>query len=124
MHELSIVQSLIEQVASEVDLAGHTGRVRQLGLVIGRLSGVHCDSVRFAFEVLAPGTLVEGAEMHIAEPKAICRCHACSACSQIEGFVARCPVCESADVSVEGGRELMLQSIEIEDLCYSAKLAV
>jgi hydrogenase nickel incorporation protein HypA/HybF len=87
----------------------------RLELGIGRLSGVHSDSVRFAFGLLAPGTRVENAEIEIQEPKAVCNCRACNARVEIDDLVVQCPRCASGDITIEGGRELMLQSIEIED---------
>ena len=65
MHELSIVEALIDQVGQELDRAGQQGRVVRLELSIGRLSGVHGESVRFAFGLLAPGTRVENADLVI-----------------------------------------------------------
>jgi hydrogenase nickel incorporation protein HypA/HybF len=115
MHELSIVEALIEQVQREVQRAGQRGRVQRLELSIGRLSGVSCDSLRFAFELLAPGTLVEEAKVSIHQPKASCRCHACGAVSEIDEISVRCPKCGSMEVVVEGGRDLLLQSIDLED---------
>jgi hydrogenase nickel incorporation protein HypA/HybF len=115
MHELSIVEALIDQVGRELDRAGQQGRVVRLELGIGRLSGVHSDSVRFAFGLLAPGTRVENAEIAIQEPKAVCNCHACRARVEIDDLVVQCPRCASGDITIEGGRELVLQSIEIED---------
>lgn len=115
MHEVSIVQALIEQVDQEVQHAGHHGRVVGLDLVIGRLSGVNPDSIRFAFELLAPDTLVQGASLRIDEPRAVCRCTACKAQTSIDELVMACPGCGSGQVTIEGGRELVLQSIELED---------
>jgi Zn finger protein HypA/HybF involved in hydrogenase expression len=69
MHELSIVAGLIGQVQQELRRAGAHGRVKRLDVVIGRLSGVHCDSIRFAFELLSPGTIVEKAGLEISEPR-------------------------------------------------------
>lgn len=115
MHELSIVDALIEQAQEEVERAGHAGRIRQLDLTIGRLSGVNCDSIRLAFELLSPGTPLEGAQVQIAEPRATCRCHGCHARVEIDELTVTCPRCGSTEVSIEGGRELLLQSIEIED---------
>ena len=115
MHELSVVEALIEQVQKEVDRCGEAGRVLRLEVAIGHLSGVNCDSFRFAFELLAPGTLVEAAEMNIAQPKAICHCRDCRARAEIDELVVQCPRCDSGNVSIEGGRQLLLQSIEIED---------
>jgi hydrogenase nickel incorporation protein HypA/HybF len=115
MHELSIVDALIEQVGREVHRSGQSGKVRGVELSIGRLSGVSCDSVRFAFELLAPGTLVEGAEIVINEVKAACRCQTCNALVEIDDLVFKCPKCASDAITIEGGRELMLQSIDVED---------
>ncbi|MBN1908858.1 MAG: hydrogenase maturation nickel metallochaperone HypA [Pirellulales bacterium] len=115
MHELSIVEALIEQVQREVDQAGQHGRILGLELVIGHLSGVNVDSIRFAFELLAPETILKDAELRIDEPRAICRCHDCGQLTEIDELVATCPRCGSGDILFEGGQELLLQSIELED---------
>jgi hydrogenase nickel incorporation protein HypA/HybF len=116
MHELSIVEALIDQVGRELNRVGQHGAVRGLELSIGRLSGVHCDSVRFAFDLLSPGTPVANAKIVIHEPKAISYCNACHARVEIDDLVIQCPRCSSSDIVIEGGRELMLQSIEVEEV--------
>ena len=115
MHELSIVEALIDQVGRELGRSHQKGRVLQLELSIGRLSGVNCESVRFAFGLLAPGTPAENAEIVIQQPKAVCHCHACHARLEVDDLVVQCPQCASGDLTIEGGRELVLQSIEVED---------
>jgi hydrogenase nickel incorporation protein HypA/HybF len=114
VHELSIVDAIIEQVQKEVEQAGAQGRVARLDLTIGRLSGVCVDSIRFAFEMLAPGTILEGTEVRIREPRAVCACRACGTGTEIDDLAAACPQCGSLDVAIEGGRELLLETIEIE----------
>jgi len=115
VHEMSIVEALIEQVETEIEKSGvPEGRVHGLDLVIGRLSGVHVASIEFAFELLSPGTVVEGAELRISEPPAVVNCHACASRQPIEEMRMNCPDCGSGDVTIEGGRELLLQSIELE----------
>ncbi len=115
MHELAIVDALIDQVRGEIERAGAAGRVTRVDLAIGRLSGVCVDSIRFAFEMLSPGTILEKAQLAIREPPAVGRCLACGAEAEIEDLGALCPRCASPDVSIEGGRELVLESIELED---------
>jgi hydrogenase nickel incorporation protein HypA/HybF len=115
MHELSIVEALIEQVEKEIDRGGHRGRVARLDLAIGRLSGVSVDSIRFAFQLLAPGTVVERAEIHVERPKAACVCGACGGRTEIEDLVVRCPACRSDRIHIEGGNELLLQTIDLEE---------
>lgn len=111
---MSIVQALIEQVEAEVDKAGHPGRVLGLDLVIGRLSGVHTDSIRFAFEILSPGTILEGASLRVSEPAAHSECRACGARVPIDELTMACPRCGSGDIVIAGGRDLLLQSIELK----------
>ena len=114
MHEMSIVEALIEQVDHELHRAGQEGHVVEIHLAVGRLSGVHSGSLRFAFELLSPGSVVEGAQLNITEPRAACRCRDCNHTEPIDEMVAQCPKCGSGNVLIEGGRELTLDSIELE----------
>jgi len=115
VHEMSIVQALLEQVQSEVQRAGQPGRVVTLHLVIGRLSGVHVDAIRFGFDVLSPDSIAAGAALCIECPKARCHCAACGGEREIDEIVIGCPDCGSAAITIRGGQELLLQSIELEE---------
>jgi len=55
MHELSIMQSALDQVLEKARQAG-ASRVHAIRLRIGALSGVVPDALQFAFEALADGT--------------------------------------------------------------------
>jgi len=115
MHEMSIVQTLLEQIELEVRCSGHAGRVLAVHLVVGRLSGVHVDSLRFAFELLGPGTIAEGAELAVDQPRAELVCRDCHAVHPTDELTALCPDCGSSRVTIQGGQQLLLQSIELED---------
>ncbi len=114
MHEFSIVQALVEQVRGELERAGAEGRVQVVELAIGRISGVNVDAVRFAFEVLAKDTELEGAELRIRQPCAKCYCRACGGESELGEFALQCPKCSATDITITGGRELVLESIEVD----------
>jgi hydrogenase nickel incorporation protein HypA/HybF len=116
MHEVSLVEALVEQVESEVRRAGQAGRVVQLKVRIGRLSGVNAESFRFAFEMVAPETSLAGARLDLELSPAMCRCMTCGGHTPIDELVPQCPACGSPAIHFEGGRELMLDSIELEDL--------
>jgi hydrogenase nickel incorporation protein HypA/HybF len=115
MHEVAIADALIEQVQSELDRAGASGKVTRIALCVGRLSGVNADSLRFALDLLVKGTILESARIEIAEPAARCRCAACGCVAEIEDLESCCGQCGSSDVAIEGGRELLLESIELEE---------
>ena len=115
MHEFSIIESVIDQVAEEVQRAGSGGRVRQVCLAIGRLSGVHVESLRFAFEALSPGTLVDGAELFVRQTRANGHCHDCGAKFETDDFFVPCNECSGSNVRIEGGRDMVLESIELDD---------
>lgn len=115
MHEASIVQELLTTAEQEVRRSGGTGRIVRLGLTVGRLSGAHPEALRFAFEILSEGTLAEGASLEICQTQAVCRCRSCGAQTQVEDIFALCCKCGSADVSIEGGRELLLDTIDVEE---------
>jgi hydrogenase nickel incorporation protein HypA/HybF len=74
------------------------------------------DALRFGFPVVATGTLVAGAELRI-EPVAVqVQCDRCAAPRTLAPpFVFRCPVCGQPAVKLVQGRELQIESIEIEE---------
>lgn len=115
MHELSLVGALIEQVQGEVEQAKVSGKIHRVEISVGRLSGANADCLRFAFHLLTANTPLENAEIVIHEPQAICRCQDCNARVEIDQLVVQCPRCASSAITIEGGRELMLQSIDVEE---------
>jgi hydrogenase nickel incorporation protein HypA/HybF len=64
MHELAVVQSVVEAIVEKLGDAEVT-RVR---LSIGTQAGVVVDSIRFSFDLVVEGTSLEGATLEIDEP--------------------------------------------------------
>jgi hydrogenase nickel incorporation protein HypA/HybF len=115
VHEVAIADAVIEQVQGEVRRAGAVGQVTRVALIVGRLSGANPDSLRFALALLAKGTILESARIEIVEQNAVCRCAACGDRAEIDDLEALCPRCGSSNVAIEGGRDLLLESIELEE---------
>jgi len=61
MHELALTQEIVAIVCQ----AAGEQRVRQVTLEIGQLTCVTPDAIEFCFEVVAKGTLAEGARLNI-----------------------------------------------------------
>jgi hydrogenase nickel incorporation protein HypA/HybF len=108
MHELSIVQSVVDAIGERLGEA----RVGRVTLEIGRLSGVVPDSVRFCFDLVAEGTTLDGARLEIVEPAGRARCRTCGADVELPDFVALCS-CGSADLDVIAGDELRIREVEL-----------
>jgi hydrogenase nickel incorporation protein HypA/HybF len=109
MHELAITQSIVETIVERTERA----RVTAVHVIIGKVSGVVPEAVRFCFEIVAAGSPVEGARLEIDEPPGRARCRACAAEFEAEGLIVLCP-CGCVDVEVLGGDELLIRSVEVE----------
>ncbi|NTV01756.1 MAG: hydrogenase maturation nickel metallochaperone HypA [Chlorobiaceae bacterium] len=113
MHEMSIAMSIVDAVADRARQEG-CSRVTGVDLVVGRLSGVEAESLRFCFEAAARNTPVEGAELLIEEREPSGTCDACGAHFPVAGYHASCPACGLFRVRIVSGEELAVKSITIE----------
>jgi len=115
MHEAGLARELVEAVERELALKGTGGRVVRIEVLLGRLSGMSPEALRFGFEHNSAGTRLAGAALEITETGATGRCRSCGAESETDELPALCPRCGGADVEVELGRGLVLRSIEFEE---------
>lgn len=113
MHELSIAQALVEQV-ERVVLAEKASRANRVTIAVGALSGADPEALRGAFPLVAEGTRAEGAELVVEVVPARVHCAACGAESVAANYFVGCAACESRDVELVSGRELHIQSVEVE----------
>ncbi len=110
MHELSLADAVV-QICCE-----HAGdrRVTSVELKVGHLRQVVPDALTFAFELVAQGTPVEGAELQIVSVPARVVCKACGTETEIEQFPLACAACGGLAVEVVAGEEFHVESLEIE----------
>lgn len=108
MHELSIAQSIVETVCEKAGEAG----VHRLTLVIGKLSAVMPDALRFCFDLCAEGTVLEGAVLEIIEPAGRGRCPDCGREQEMTSLFDAC-ICGAAGLDCIAGDELRIKEMEI-----------
>jgi hydrogenase nickel incorporation protein HypA/HybF len=111
VHELSIAESVVRIAANHA--AGR--RVYAVDLKVGHLRQVVPSALEFAFELVAQGTPLEGAELRIEEVAAAGVCRACGVESALGGFPFRCTACGGLDLEVVRGEELLVDSLELEE---------
>lgn len=112
MHELSLAQSMIEDIVAAARREG-ADRIVRVRLAVGALSGVDADAFEFAFPVAAEGTPAAGADLQIREVALAVRCRDCGATTSPDPLLCRCETCGSAAVDVTAGRELKVEALEI-----------
>jgi hydrogenase nickel incorporation protein HypA/HybF len=111
MHELSIAEAVVDIAVRHAD-----GRpVAAVELKVGHLRQVVPSALEFAFELVAQGTPVEGAELRMEVVPAAGRCRGCGEDSELPGFPLVCGSCGGLDVDVTQGEELRVDSLELEE---------
>lgn len=114
MHELSIAMSIVE-IAEDYARREGGGKVRELVIEVGDLSGVVVDALDFALQEAVRDTLCSDAKWKIIEIHPVGRCPACGNESPVDTGFQPCPVCGEYGLELIHGKELRLQSIVIDD---------
>ena len=115
MHELSIVASIVDTVTESV--AAYKGaRVVEVRLRVGALSSVVVDSLEFCWGIATEGTPLEGSRLVVTTVPVVLHCALCDADVELDGVQSfRCPRCGEPSSALRQGRELEIESFEIDD---------
>ena len=113
MHELSLAEA-INRTIKELCARSDWERVRRIVLKIGHMRQVNPELLSFAFNVVANGTVSEGADLSVLELPIVFQCHACGKETSGEGTTFMCLNCGSTDVELRSGMELTIESMEVE----------
>ena len=115
MHELSIVSSVIETVTDS--LAAYPGaRVLEVRLRVGALASVVVQSLEFCWGIATDGTPLAGAKLVVNVVPVVARCAKCAQDVELASLQSfRCPRCGEPVTDLRQGRELEIESIEIEE---------
>ena len=113
MHEVGIIQSVLEIAES---LARQNGAIRilEIRMRVGRMTGVVPESLEHAFAVLRDGTLAAGAKLAVEYMPGVFWCTACSAEFESDDLIGGCPTCREPSFDLRRGRELVVESLEVE----------
>jgi len=111
VHELSLADAILAVAREHAE----GRRVTSVEVKIGQLRQVVPDALDFAFGLVAEGTNVEGAALQVEHVPARLACADCEAETTVSEFPLACGGCGSLDVSVVGGDELRVESLELEN---------
>jgi hydrogenase nickel incorporation protein HypA/HybF len=112
MHELSVCQSLLDQVER---IAAEQGaeRVERILLRIGPLSGVEAPLLRSAYPIAAAGTIAEGAILDIEPAPVRVHCVTCGAETEATPNRLLCGACGDWHTRLVSGDEMLLARLEL-----------
>ncbi len=113
MHELSITQSMLDLVLEQAKEAG-AKEVKKINLVVGGMTGVVEECVQFYFNFLGKGTIAERAVLSFTKVPTTAQCQSCGEHFEVKEFVWVCPHCGSNNMELTAGKELFVESIEVE----------
>jgi len=110
MHELGLIQAAMEEIARAAQ-ANNICRIVKVKLVVGKMNGALPDALQFAFKVLTPETIFEGADLEIEEVDIRLRCPACGRETVVGEITCWCPACGTR-AEIVAGRELYIEYFE------------
>lgn len=113
MHEMGIIAGVLDVVTRSAEEAGAV-RVLGVTLRIGDMTEVIPEALEFAFEALAEGTICEGAQLAVNNVGPHSICAECGEEFDHDRFHRACPACGSYETILMSGRELEIESIEVE----------
>ena len=115
MHELSIAASIVEAV-TETAAAYPGAHVREVRLRLGTLAAVIEDSLQFCWELATEDSPLAGAKLVVHTLPVVIHCAKCGADSELDSVQSfRCPRCNEPAADLLQGREMEIDSIEIDE---------
>ena len=113
MHELGVTENIINIAVAKANEA-QASKITRINIVMGELTGFVSDCVQFYFDSLSKDTIAQDAELHFEVISAQLRCRDCSAIFHPQDNIWYCPECQKQSVEISKGRELYIESIEVE----------
>ena len=113
MHELSITESILRTSLEEAKKQGAV-KIRTIRLLLGPFSGVVPECIQTYLDMLAEGTIAEGARIEAETLPLKVRCRDCSKESEITRASIACPFCGSLRLQILSGNELLIDRLEVD----------
>ena len=113
MHEYPITERIVHMAEDHCRKAGGS-KVLRIRLVVGDYSGFVPESILMYFDIIAEGSLCDGAALDFTRVKPKLRCPACGELFEREPMSFACPKCGTDGEPTDIGKEFYIESIEVE----------
>jgi hydrogenase nickel incorporation protein HypA/HybF len=121
VHEFSVTSQIVQNVLAEAEKRG-AKKVTEVHMTIGKLTFLGLEQVRFAYDALTKGTIMEGSKLIITEQEGMVKCSACGYQGDFEYAddplyhvpmpTLKCLKCGST-VSIAQGKECTITNIRM-----------
>jgi len=121
MHEFSMTTQIVENVLREAE-KHNAKKITEVHLVIGKLTFLGAEQIRFSYNILVEGSIMEGSKLYIEEKNGVVKCSSCgyegdfmyedNPRYHVPTPTLRCPKCGGI-VNIVGGRECTIKSIKL-----------
>lgn len=116
MHELGVIKSILQICTDRMNTAGKS-KIKKISLQVGELRNIEEEWMQKYFEYFSPGTPAEGAVISIKKVPLMFHCSTCNLSYHPNARDSKtfpCPKCNGNNYDMISGRELLIESIEIE----------
>jgi hydrogenase nickel incorporation protein HypA/HybF len=121
MHELTIAQEIVRVVRESLS-AGEVSRVKQINLLIGDLTAVQEECLKFCIDAVTRETPLSGVSVNIRHIEPRFRCRACGEeYSSDNPFYLPCPRCKTFGADLIAGNELSVTSVDLHQGAEDAR---
>lgn len=109
MHELSLMIALAHMIANDAATRG-IGRITEVEIEVGELSGAFPHALREAFPLATHGTIMDNASLTIIEVPAMAQCQTCHCQFSPVTRGWHCPTCGKSGCVLISGTGLGVRS--------------
>lgn len=113
MHELSLTEGMVCMVCDAAKKE-NAKRVLKVTLAVGEDSGIVPACVNTYYDLLAAGTVAEGAAIEASVIRSTLFCEGCKEEFERARFSFACPACGAEGVPTQKGSACYIESIELE----------
>ena len=111
MHEIHLAEGLLEKIKAQAKAEGLC-KVLKVKLKVGEMHMVKEEELKFAFDMIGKGSIMDGAELEIEITKLSARCSNCGREIIEKTLKLDCPNCGSPHMEIVSGKELLVESVE------------
>ena len=113
MHELPLTRQIV-RIVLDAAQKENALRVIKVNLVLGESAGVVEDCVKTYYDLLAKGTVAEGAALFTRAERVTLRCKRCDTEFLRAHFSFTCPDCGLEGTPTGKGHDCFVESVELE----------